>query len=76
MFGQLVKYSSAFYGPVAFGTSVRSWVLTGGRILWHSEDERARAHSGAGLAGCIRLRNEDVLQLARQLPIGTPLTIR
>jgi lipoprotein-anchoring transpeptidase ErfK/SrfK len=26
--------------------------------------------------GCIRLRNADVLRLARLMPVGTPLTIR
>jgi lipoprotein-anchoring transpeptidase ErfK/SrfK len=26
--------------------------------------------------GCVRLRNEDILRLARLLPVGTPVTIR
>ena len=26
--------------------------------------------------GCIRLRNADILRLARLLPVGTPLEIR
>jgi lipoprotein-anchoring transpeptidase ErfK/SrfK len=26
--------------------------------------------------GCIRMRNQDILRLARLLPVGTPLTIR
>jgi lipoprotein-anchoring transpeptidase ErfK/SrfK len=26
--------------------------------------------------GCIRMRNRDILRLARLMPVGTPLTIR
>jgi lipoprotein-anchoring transpeptidase ErfK/SrfK len=26
--------------------------------------------------GCIRLRNSDILRLARLMPVGTPVTIR
>lgn len=26
--------------------------------------------------GCIRLRNQDVLRLARMMPLGTPVTVR
>ena len=26
--------------------------------------------------GCIRMRNEDILELGRLMPIGTPITIR
>jgi lipoprotein-anchoring transpeptidase ErfK/SrfK len=26
--------------------------------------------------GCIRMRNEDILELGRLMPIGTPVTVR
>jgi lipoprotein-anchoring transpeptidase ErfK/SrfK len=26
--------------------------------------------------GCIRLRNRDILELGRLMPVGTPITIR
>ena len=28
-----------------------------------------------GYPGCVRLRNSDILRLARLMPVGTPLTI-
>jgi lipoprotein-anchoring transpeptidase ErfK/SrfK len=26
--------------------------------------------------GCIRMRNDDIVALARRMPVGTPVTIR
>lgn len=76
---ELTKYADAFYGPVAFGTSARSAVLTdwpaGGYIGIHGTSEPALI-PGRISHGCIRLRNRDVLRLARLMPPGTPLTIR
>jgi lipoprotein-anchoring transpeptidase ErfK/SrfK len=76
---RLTRYESAFYGPVALGTSARSETLTdwpgGGYVGIHGTD-RPDLIPGAVSHGCIRLRNADVLRLARELPIGTPLTIR
>jgi lipoprotein-anchoring transpeptidase ErfK/SrfK len=74
-----VSYSSPFYGPVAFGTSARSEVLTdwpaGGFVGIHGTN-RPDLLPGRVSHGCIRLRNQDILRLARLLPVGTPLTIR
>jgi L,D-transpeptidase catalytic domain len=76
---ELTSYASPFYGPVAFGTSARSAVLTdwpaGGFIGIHGTD-RPDLLPGRVSHGCIRMRNGDILRLARLMPIGTPLTIR
>jgi lipoprotein-anchoring transpeptidase ErfK/SrfK len=70
--------TSPFYGPVAFGTSARSRVLTdwpaGGFIGIHGTDQPEQI-PGRISHGCIRMRNTDILRLARLMPIGTPLTI-
>ncbi len=76
---RLASYSSPFYGPVAFGTSARSEVLTdwpaGGFVGIHGTN-RPELLPGRVSHGCIRMRNQDILRLARLLPVGTPLTIR
>jgi len=76
---ELRAYSSPFYGPIAFGTSARSPVLTdwpaGGFVGIHGTD-RPDLLPGRVSHGCIRLRNTDIVRLARLLPIGTPLTIQ
>jgi lipoprotein-anchoring transpeptidase ErfK/SrfK len=76
---RLVSYSSPFYGPVAFGTSARSEVLTdwpaGGFVGIHGTN-RPELLPGRVSHGCIRMRNQDILRLARLLAVGTPLTIR
>ncbi len=75
---RLMRYQSAFYGPVAFGTSARSATLTdwpgGGYVGIHGTN-RPDLIPGAVSHGCIRLRNADILRLAREMPVGTPLTI-
>ena len=75
---RLTRYESAFYGPIALGTSARSATLTdwpgGGYVGIHGTD-RPELIPGDVSHGCIRLRNADIVRLARQLPIGTPITI-
>ena len=75
---KLTDYASPFYGPLAFGTSGRSSVLTdwpaGGFVGIHGTDE-PQLIPGRVSHGCIRLRNRDILRLGRLMPIGTPLTI-
>ena len=70
---------SPFYGPLAFGTSARSPVLTdwpdGGFVGVHGTN-RPELLPGRVSHGCIRMRNEDILELGRLMPVGTPLTIR
>jgi lipoprotein-anchoring transpeptidase ErfK/SrfK len=76
---KLTRFSSPFYGPLAFGTSARSSVLTdwpgGGFVGIHGTDA-PELLPGRVSHGCIRLRNADVLELGRLMPVGTPLTIR
>jgi lipoprotein-anchoring transpeptidase ErfK/SrfK len=75
----LTRFKSKFYGPIALGTSARSETLTdwpgGGYVGIHGTDE-PQLIPGAVSHGCIRLRNADIVRVARALPIGTPLTIR
>jgi hypothetical protein len=72
-------YASPFYGPIAFGTSARSSALTdwpdGGFIGIHGTSSPERL-PGRVSHGCIRMRNADILRLARLMPVGTPVTIR
>jgi lipoprotein-anchoring transpeptidase ErfK/SrfK len=76
---KLTRYRSPFYGPIAFGTSARSATLTdwpaGGFVGIHGTSQPGLV-PGRVSHGCIRLRNEAILRLARILQIGTPLTIR
>jgi len=75
---RLTKFAGATYGPLAFGTSARSTHLTdwpdGAFIGIHGTDE-PQLIPGRVSHGCIRMRNADILKLARLMPIGTPLTI-
>ena len=75
---KLTRYHSPTYGPVAFGTSARSPTATdwpaGGFIGIHGTDHPELV-PGRVSHGCIRMRNADVLKLAKRLPVGTPLTI-
>lgn len=76
---KLVRYRSSFYGPLAFGTSARSTVLTdwpdGGFVGVHGTD-RPDLIPGQISHGCIRMSNSDIVRLGRLMPVGTPLTIR
>lgn len=76
---KLTEFRSPFYGPVAFGTSARSAVLTdwpaGGFVGIHGTD-RPDLLPGRVSHGCIRMRNADILRLARLMPVGTTVTIR
>ena len=76
---KLLGFGDPFYGPVAFGTSARSDVLTdwpgGGFVGIHGTNE-PELIPGRISHGCIRLRNADILRLSRLMPVGTPLTIR
>lgn len=75
---KLTRYANAFYGPIAFGTSARSPTLTdwpaGGFVGIHGTN-RPDLLPGRVSHGCIRLRNDDIMELERLMPVGTPLTI-
>lgn len=74
----VTRYRSPTYGPIAFGTSALSAVLTGwpagGYIGIHGTDQ-PRLIPGAISHGCVRMRNADILRLARLMPIGTPTIV-
>jgi lipoprotein-anchoring transpeptidase ErfK/SrfK len=75
---RLTRYRSPTYGPVAFGTSARSPTATdwpaGGFIGIHGTDQ-PELLPGRVSHGCIRMRDADILALARRMPVGTPVTI-
>ena len=75
---RLERFRSAFYGPLAFGTSARSAVVTdwpgGGFVGIHGTD-RPDLIPGRVSHGCIRMRNSDIVRLGRLMPVGTPITI-
>jgi hypothetical protein len=75
---QLYGFGNPVYGPIAFGTSARSAVLTdwpgGGYIGIHGTNQ-PHLVPGRISHGCIRMRNGHILRLAKLLPVGTPLTV-
>ncbi len=76
---KLTRYRSPDYGPVAFGTSARSPRATdwpaGGFVGIHGTN-RPDLVPGRVSHGCIRMRNRDILHLAKLMPVGTPVTVR
>jgi hypothetical protein len=76
---RLESFDSPFYGPLAFGTSARSPILTdwpaGGFVGIHGTN-RPELLPGRVSHGCIRLENSDILRLGKLMPVGTELTIR
>jgi hypothetical protein len=75
---KLTGFGDPVYGPVAFGTSARSSVLTdwpgGGFVGVHGTNE-PQILPGYVSHGCIRMPNASILRLARLMPVGTPLTV-
>jgi hypothetical protein len=68
----------SIYGPLAFGTSAHSSVLTdwpGGGVIGIHGTNQPQLLPGRVSHGCIRLRNRDILRLGRRLKLGTPITI-
>lgn len=76
---ELTKFASPAYGPIAFGLSARSAVLTdwpaGGFVGIHGTNLPGIL-PGRVSHGCIRLRNDDILRLARVLEPGDLVVIR
>ncbi len=70
--------SGGIYGPFAFGTSAYS-VLSdwprGGVVGIHGTDQPGLI-PGRPSHGCIRVRNHEIRELSRLMPIGTPVRIR
>ena len=75
---RLAGFGDPSYGPVAFGTSARSLRLTdwpaGGFVGIHGTNT-PELIPGRVSHGCVRMRNEDILELDRLMPVGTPVTI-
>jgi L,D-transpeptidase-like protein len=75
---RVAGFDDPFYGPVAFGTSARSEVLTdwpAGAFVGIHGTNSPELIPGRVSHGCIRMRNTDILRLSRLMPVGTPLTI-
>jgi lipoprotein-anchoring transpeptidase ErfK/SrfK len=75
---KLVRYRSEFYGPLAFGTSARSAVLTdwpGGGFIGIHGTNQPELLPGRVSHGCIRMRNADIVRLGRLMPVGTPMEV-
>ena len=67
------------YGPWAFGTSAYSPGLTdwpGGGVIGIHGTNKPELVPGRPSPGCVRVRNGPIRQLARLMPIGTPVEIR
>jgi lipoprotein-anchoring transpeptidase ErfK/SrfK len=75
---KLTRYASPTYGPLAFGLSARSAVLTdwpaGGFVGIHGTDQ-PELLPGRVSHGCIRMRNEAIVELGRLMPVGTPVIV-
>ena len=75
---KLTSFADPFYGPIAFGTSARSAVLTdwpGGGFVGIHGTNRPNLLPGRVSHGCVRLRNRDIVRLAKLMPVGTPIQI-
>jgi hypothetical protein len=76
---RLDHFVDPMYGPIAFGTNARQPWLTdwpnGGVVGIHGTDA-PQLLPGRVSHGCIRLRNDAILRLARLMPLGTPVSIR
>jgi hypothetical protein len=75
---KVTGFHDPFYGPIAFGTSARSAVLTdwpeGGFIGVHGTN-KPQILPGAVSHGCIRMVNRAIIRLSQLMPVGTPLTV-
>lgn len=75
---KLTRFASPTYGPLAFGLSARSAVLTdwpaGGFVGIHGTDQ-PELLPGRVSHGCIRMRNDAILELGRLMPVGTPVVV-
>ena len=75
---QLYGFGNPVYGPIAFGTSARSPVLTdwpGGGFIGIHGTNQPHLLPGRVSHGCIRMKNGHILRLAKLMPVGSPLTV-
>ena len=68
---------SAAYGPLAFGTAAYSRLSEwpGGGVIGLHGTNAPSLIPGRPSHGCIRVRNDKILQLDRLMPVGTPVRI-
>jgi hypothetical protein len=66
-----------FYGPIAIGTSAYSTLTDwpGGGVVGLHGTSLPWLVPGRPSHGCVRLRNEDIVRLARLMSLGTPIRI-
>ncbi len=74
------KDPKGFYGPYALGLSAHSTVYTSfeggdGQVGIHGTNQ-PRVLGTDVSHGCIRVRNATIRQLAKRVPLGTPVVIR
>jgi hypothetical protein len=69
--------NGGIYGPWAFGTSAYSNLSDwpGGGVVGIHGTNQPGLIPGRPSHGCIRIRNDKIRQLARLMPVGTPLSI-
>lgn len=75
---KLTGFNDPMYGPIAFGTSGRAPNLTGwpgGGFIGIHGTNKPELLPGAVSHGCIRMKNPDILRLAKLMPVGTPVTV-
>lgn len=76
---KLTNFGNPFYGPLAFGISARSAVLTdwpgGGYVGIHGTNQPGLI-PGYISHGCIRMRNPAIVALGRLMKVGSPVSIR
>jgi hypothetical protein len=81
--GKLTHFDVPFYGPIVFSTSARSASNQPEMLDWPG-DGFVGVHGtslphlvpGRPSHGCIRMKNEDIVKLAKLMSVGTPVTIR
>jgi lipoprotein-anchoring transpeptidase ErfK/SrfK len=74
---ELLRGGNGAYGPWAFGTSaysnIREW--RGAPVVGIHGTNEPGLVPGAPSHGCVRVRNNKISQLAKLMPIGTPVKI-
>jgi lipoprotein-anchoring transpeptidase ErfK/SrfK len=74
---ELLRGGNGVYGPWAFGTSaysnIREW--RGAPVVGIHGTNEPGLIPGAPSHGCVRVRNNKISQLAKLMPIGTPVEI-
>jgi hypothetical protein len=73
-----IKPATTSYGPYIFGTSgyARLSEFPGGGIIGIHGTSQPGLIPGRPSHGCVRLRNADIRELAKRLPIGAAVRIR